>query len=308
MDNKNFDIIIIGSGTAGLTAAIYSARAGKRVLVLEAKVYGGQIIESAEIENYPGIKKVSGYEFAENLYNQALDLGIEVIFEQVTGIAADEQKKKVITADNEYIGSAVIIANGLKKRKLGIENEERLTGRGVSYCATCDGAFYKKKITAVSGGGNTAVSEALYLSDICDKVYLIHRRDTFRAEDGLVDRVKRKSNVEILYNSKITEINGEDKLESITVLDSISKDEKQLKIDGLFVCVGQIPQNEYLRDVVELDDYGYISAGEDCVTNIEGVFAAGDCRTKNIRQLVTAASDGAVAAMKACEIVEDSVK
>lgn len=308
MDNKNFDIIIIGSGTAGLTAAIYSARAGKRVLVLEAKVYGGQIIESAEIENYPGIKKVSGYEFAENLYNQALDLGIEVIFEQVTGIAADEQKKKVITADNEYIGSAVIIANGLKKRKLGIENEERLTGRGVSYCATCDGAFYKKKITAVSGGGNTAVSEALYLSDICDKVYLIHRRDTFRAEDGLVDRVKRKPNVEILYNSKITEINGEDKLESITVLDSISKDEKQLKIDGLFVCVGQIPQNEYLRDVVELDDYGYISAGEDCVTNIEGVFAAGDCRTKNIRQLVTAASDGAVAAMKACEIVEDSVK
>lgn len=306
MGKKNYDIIIIGSGTAGLTAAIYGARAGKKVLVLEAKVYGGQIIESAEVENYPGIKSVSGYEFAENLYSQAVGLGAEVVFEQVTGISADGQIKRVKTDEGEYTGAAVIIASGLKKRKLGLENEERLTGRGVSYCATCDGAFYKDKVTAVNGGGNTAVSEALYLSDICSRVYLIHRRDTFRAEQGLVEKLKSRANIEILLNSQITSLEGDEKLESVTVLDNVSKEQKRLDIDGLFVCVGQIPQNEYLKDVIELDDYGYISAGEDCVTNVEGIFAAGDCRTKNIRQLVTAASDGAVAAMKACEIINEN--
>lgn len=306
--NKNiYDIIIIGSGTAGLTAAIYGARAGKRVLVLEAKVYGGQIIETAEIENYPGIKNVTGYEFAENLFNQATDLGVEIVFEQVTEVVLEDNLKKVVTDDNEYTGVTLIVASGLKKRKLGIEREEEFAGKGVSYCATCDGAFYRDKVTAVNGGGNTAVSEVLYLSDICSKVYLIHRRDTFRAEEGLVEKVKQRDNIEIVLNSEIIELAGENQLSEITVRDKESGGEKKLNVDGLFVCIGQLPQNDYLNGLVELDDYGYISAGEDCITSVKGIFAAGDCRTKNIRQLVTAASDGAVAAVQACELIRSDI-
>lgn len=306
--NKNiYDIIIIGSGTAGLTAAIYGARAGKRILVLEAKAYGGQIIETAEIENYPGIKNVSGYEFAENLFNQATDLGVEIVFEQVTKVVLEDNLKKVVTDDNEYTGVILIIASGLKKRKLGIEREEELTGKGVSYCATCDGAFYRDKVTAVNGGGNTAVSEALYLSDICSKVYLIHRRDTFRAEEGLVEKAKQKANIEILFNSEITGLHGDEHLSEITVINKETDEENNLSVDGVFVCIGQLPQNDYLNGLVELDDYGYINAGEDCTTNVKGIFAAGDCRTKNIRQLVTAASDGAVAAVQACEMIRSDL-
>ncbi len=307
MNSGIYDIIIIGSGTAGLTAAIYGARAGKSVLVLEAKVYGGQIIETAEIENYPGIKNVTGYEFAENLFNQATDLGVEIVFEQVTEVILEDNLKKVVTDDNEYIGATLIIASGLKKRKLGLEREEELTGRGVSYCATCDGAFYKGKVTAVNGGGNTAVSEALYLSDICSKVYLIHRRDAFRAEEGLVEKVKQKDNIEIVLNSEITGLEGEAQLSGITVKDKETGEERKFDVDGLFVCIGQLPQNDYLKGLIELDDYGYINAGEDCITSVKGVFAAGDCRTKNIRQLVTAAADGAVAAVQACELIRSEL-
>lgn len=307
MNSGIYDIIIIGSGTAGLTAAIYGARAGKKVLVLEAKVYGGQIIETAEIENYPGIKNVTGYEFAENLFNQATDLGVEIVFEQVTEVILEDNLKKAVTDDNEYIGTTLIVASGLKKRKLGLEREEELTGRGVSYCATCDGAFYKGKVTAVNGGGNTAVSEALYLSDICSKVYLIHRRDAFRAEESLVEKIKEKDNIEIVLNSEITSLDGEAQLSGITVKDKETGEEKKLSVDGLFVCIGQLPQNDYLNGLVELDDYGYINAGEDCITNVKGIFAAGDCRTKNIRQLVTAASDGAVAAVQACELIRSDL-
>ncbi len=303
MNNNVYDIIIIGSGTAGLTAAIYGARAGKKVLVLEAKAYGGQIIETAEIENYPGIKNVSGYEFAENLFNQAVDLDVEVVFEPVTKVVLDGDLKKVVTEDNEYKGATVIVASGLKKRKLGVEREEELTGRGVSYCATCDGAFYRNKVTAVNGGGNTAVSEALYLSDICNKVYLIHRRDSFRAEAELVEKLYERDNIELVLNSEITKLSGEELLSGITVVNKESGEENELAVNGLFICIGQLPQNDYLNGLVELDDYGYINAGEDCVTNVRGIFAAGDCRTKNIRQLVTAASDGAVAAVQACELV-----
>ncbi len=303
MNNNVYDIIIIGSGTAGLTAAIYGARAGKKVLVLEAKAYGGQIIETAEIENYPGIKKVFGYEFAENLFNQAVDLDVEVVFEPVTKVVLDGDLKKVVTEDNEYTGVTVIIASGLKKRKLGVEREDELTGRGVSYCATCDGAFYRNKVTAVNGGGNTAVSEALYLSDICSKVYLIHRRDSFRAEAELVEKLYERDNIELILNSEIVKLSGEELLSGITVVNKESGEEKALAVNGLFICIGQLPQNDYLNGLVELDDYGYINAGEDCVTNVRGIFAAGDCRTKNIRQLVTAASDGAVAAVQACELI-----
>lgn len=307
MNSDIYDIIIIGSGTAGLTAAIYGARAGKRVLVLEGRVYGGQIIETAEIENYPGIKNVTGYEFAENLFNQAADLGVEIIFEQVIQVVVEDNIKKAVTEDNEYTGTTVIAASGLKKKKLGLEGEDKFTGKGVSYCATCDGAFYKGKIAAVNGGGSTAVGEALYLSDICSKVYLIHRRDTFRAEESLVDKLKERSNIEIMFNSEITGLYGTDRLSTIAVKDKETGEDRRLLVDGLFVCIGQLPQNDYLNGLIELDDYGYINAGEDCTTNVRGIFAAGDCRTKNIRQLVTAACDGAVAAVQACELIRSDV-
>lgn len=304
MINKEaYDIIIVGSGIAGLTAAIYGARAGKRVLVLEAKVYGGQIVESDKIENYPGIKNISGYDFAEGLYSQAVELGVEMIFEQVKALEAEGELKTAITDEGKYYGRSVIAASGLKKRKLGVEREEELTGKGVSYCATCDGAFYRGRKVAVNGGGNTAVSEALYLSDICQEVYIIHRREEFRAEKELTEKLAARENVKMLLNCEIKKLNGSEHLESIVVYDKSSGKETEFFVEGLFVCIGQVPHSDYLEGIIELDEAGYVVAGEDCHTNVAGVFAAGDCRTKSIRQLVTAAADGAIAAMKACEMI-----
>lgn len=295
-----YDLIIIGAGTAGLSAAIYGVRAGKRVLILEEHVYGGQIISAVEVENYPGIRRISGYDFAENLYQQATALGAELRYEKAAGIQEKEGKKTVITNRSSYICRAVILATGAKKRRLGLEREEELTGAGISYCATCDGAFYRGKDTAVAGGGNTALEDALFLSGYCRKVCVIHRRDQFRGEEKLVRALKERENVVMVMESQIIRLNGKERLESVTVKNRRTGTEEELPVSGLFIAVGQEPDNRTFSDVAELDGYGYVKAGEDCRTSSAGIFTAGDCRTKEVRQLATAAADGAVAALAAC--------
>lgn len=295
-----YDIIIIGAGTAGLTAAIYGVRAGKSVLVLEAKTYGGQIINTPKIENYPGIKEISGFEYAKNLYEQAKGLGAEIKFEQVVEIEEQENGKRVKTAKDSYDCRSVILATGAKNRPLSLPGEQELIGAGVSYCATCDGMFYRGREVAVVGGGNTALEDAAFLANYCSKVYVIHRRSEFRGEEKLVESLKQKENVEFILNSRVTALNGADALESLTVQNVKTEEEQVLPVSGVFVAIGQMPQNEKFAGMVELDAYGYVKAGENCHTNAEGIFTAGDCRTKEVRQLATAAADGAVAALAAC--------
>jgi len=299
------DIIIVGAGTAGLSAAIYGLRAGKSVLVLEQASYGGQIINTPEIENYPAIQKISGFEFATNLYNQAKNLGAEFAFEKVEGIEDKGQFKEVKTKDKSYEGKAVILATGAKNRSLGVEKEEELVGKGISYCATCDGMFYRGKVVAVNGGGNTAVEDATFLSDYVEKVYVIHRRDEFRADKAEVDRLTAKPNVELVLNSTVKTLESD--ASGLTGLVVVNKngEERTLKVDGLFVAIGQAPDNQAFSDLVELDGKGYISAGESTLTKTPGIFTAGDCRTKTIRQLATAASDGAVAGLAAVSYINE---
>ena len=298
-----YDIIIVGAGPAGLSAAIYGVRAGKSVLVLEADSYGGQIINTPEIENYPAIKHISGYDFATNLYEQAIELGAEIKFEKVLEIKSKDHEKKVITDSNQYDAKSIILATGAKNRTLGLEKETELVGRGVSYCATCDGGFFKGKEVAINGGGSTALEEALYLSSICTKVYLIHRRDSFRGEEKILRALQDRKNVEFVLDSSITELIGINKLEGIKVKNIKTDAQLTILISGLFIAIGQMPENAIFSDLINLDKSGYINATEDCKTNIEGIFVAGDTRTKRIRQLTTAASDGAVAALAASEYI-----
>ena len=297
------DIIIIGAGTAGLTSAIYALRAGKNVLVLEEKMYGGQIINTPDIENYPGFKNISGYEFATNLYNQAKELGMIYKNEKVLEIQEDSNGTKTVVTDKEtYTAKAVIIASGAKNRPLGIDREQEFTGKGVSYCATCDGAFFRGRDVAVVGGGNTALEDSLFLSSYCNTVYVIHRRDEFRGDVREVEKLKAKDNVKLIMDSQVTDIIGEDMVSVIKVKNLKGGEEREIKVNGLFIAIGQMPDNERFKNLVDLDEKGYIIAGEDCRTSTAGIFAAGDCRTKNVRQLVTAAGDGAVAALAACSI------
>ena len=296
------DIIIVGAGPAGLTAAIYGRRSNKSVLVFEALSYGGQIINTIDIENYPAMPHVSGYEFSTNLYNQAKELGAEVIFEKVIDIKNNSDYKEVITNKKTYKAKAVILATGAENRKLNLENEDKLLGKGISYCAACDGGFYKGKKVAVAGGGNVALEEAIYLSDIASKVYLIHRRDEFRAEEALIEEVKQNKNIEIVYNSNIVKLNSSDSLESIDLKDK-EGNITNLDVSGLFIAVGRVPENQNFSKIIKLDEKGYVIAGEDCHTNIDGLFVAGDNRVKLVRQLVTAASDGATAATEAIKYI-----
>ena len=298
-----YDIIIIGAGPAGMTAAIYARRASKSVLVLEALTYGGQIINTPDIENYPVAAHISGFEFATKVYEQAEALGAEFVFEKAVGITDSGTCKKVKTTENEYECKAVIIATGSANRKLGIEGEDGLVGRGVSYCATCDGAFYRGKTVAVAGGGNTALEDALYLADLAEKVYIVHRRDSFRGDETTVNTLKQRPNVEFVYNSNVTKLIADKRLTAIEVTDKLTGETRELSVDGLFVAIGRVPENRGFAQLITLDDAGYISAGEDCLTNVPGIFAAGDGRTKDVRQLVTAASDGAVAATTAVRFV-----
>lgn len=292
------DMIIVGAGTAGLSAAIYAQRSGLKALVLEGNAYGGQIVNTPDIENYPGIAHISGFDFATNLYQQALDLGAKVQYEKVVEVIDDGEIKTVKTTKNEYQTKALILATGLVRRHIGLPNEDRFMGKGVSHCATCDGAFFKNKVVAVNGGGNVALEDAQYLADLCEKVYIIHRRDAFRAEQAEINRILEKKNIECVYDSTVTKLNGNDHLESIEVRDK-EGNTRQLDVAALFVAIGQIPLNEAFKNIVDLDESGYIKADELGYTNHPGIFAAGDCRVKSLRQLATAASDGANAATSA---------
>ena len=298
------DVLIIGAGPAGLTAAIYACRAEKSTLVLEAKSYGGQIINTPDIANYPGAPNISGFEFATTLYNQAKDRGAEIKFEKAVSID-DGEIKTVHTTKNTYEAKAVILATGAENRKLGVADEDKLVGKGVSYCATCDGNFFRKKDVAVAGGGNTAVEDALYLADLANTVYLIHRRDTFRADAALVSRLKARENVKLVLNSNVTKLVSDVRLQAVEVTDKNTGESTTLPVQGLFVAVGQVPENENFKALVDLDAGGYAVAGEDCKTKTAGIFVAGDNRVKDVRQLVTAAADGAVAATEAIKYLNN---
>ena len=297
------DVLIIGAGPAGLSAAIYVQRSGKKAVCLEALVVGGQIVNTPDIANYPGIKKTSGFEFSMGLYEQATELGAEIEYEKAVSIEKKEDFHVMTESGKEFIAKSVILATGAKNRHLGIDKEEALTGHGISYCATCDGAFYKKKDVAVNGGGNTALEDALFLSNYCSKVYIIHRRDEFRGEPDSLEAVKSKDNVELVLNSTIEEIKGDKALEGVVVKDKNTGALREIAVAGLFIAIGQVPDNKDFEDVAELDAAGYIAASEECKTKTPGVFVAGDCRTKSVRQLTTAASDGAVAALAACAYI-----
>ena len=299
-----YDIIIIGAGPAGLTAAIYGVRAGKKVLVLEAKSYGGQIINVLKIDNYPALPHVSGVEYATTLYEQALELGAEIKFEKAIDMLIEDNKKIITTTKEKYEAKAVIIATGNDKRKLRLENEEKLEGKGISYCATCDGMFYKDKDVAVVGGGDTALDDAMYLSDIVNKVYLIHRREEFRGIENVLEELKKKNNVEIITNTYVTKLIGAENLEAIETMNN-EGNANRIEVSGLFVAIGQVPETGYLPKEINTNSQRYVEAGEDTKTNIEGVFVAGDVRTKELRQLTTAAADGSMAAVNACKYIRE---
>ena len=289
---EEFDIIIIGAGTAGMTAGIYASRANKKTLILEGKNYGGQIINTPDIENFPALKHISGIEYATNLYNQIKELGVIYRKEEVIKIT---EERKITTNKHEYQAKAIIIATGTQNRKLGLEGEEKLIGKGISYCATCDGRFYKGKNVAIIGGGNTAIDDAIYLSDLADKVYLIHRREGFRADKKTLEILKSKENVEFLLNYKPHKIIVENKITGLEIINN-NNEIKTIDISGMFVAIGQIPNTDIFKDLINLDNLGYIKTKEIVRTNIEKIYAAGDVREKDLRQLVTAASDGAIAA------------
>ena len=297
------DIAIIGAGTAGLTAAIYARRAGSSVTVFEGEAPGGQIINTPEIDNFPALPGVSGYEYANKLFEQVQALGAEFVFDKVKVAEGSLEEGFRLTTEYGTLCEAktVIIASGVKRREMGLAGEQEFTGRGISYCATCDGAFFKGKTAAVFGGGNTAVEDAIYLAGICKKVYIIHRRNQFRADQALVDELLAHDNVETKLCFTVSGIRGEDKLTGVE-LTNIDGSREELITDALFVAIGLIPENGVFKDIAELDDAGYVVAGENCETSTPGVFAAGDCRTKDVRQLVTAAADGAVAAVSASRL------
>jgi len=295
------DIIVVGGGCAGLTAALYAARAGKSVLVFEAENIGGQITAAPQIDNYPGMPHVSGMQFADSLYEQVTELGVVIELESVLRIESSPDCKTVITENSRYECRAVILATGSRHRVMGIPREEELTGHGISYCAVCDGAFYKDRPVAVVGGGNTAVGDALFLSSCCKSVTVIHRRGEFRADASLLLRAKEKSNIYWMTGTIPEELLGSSNLTGVRVCSPLTGERSVVEVDALFIAIGQIPENTASAGLIATDDAGYLLAGEDCTTNVSGIYAAGDCRTKAVRQLTTAVADGANAAKAAWE-------
>lgn len=331
-----YDVAIIGAGPAGMTAGIYARRANKKVLILEGKNYGGQIINTLDIENYPTAEHISGFDFATKLYEQVKKMGVEFVFARVEKIEDFDDVKEIVAGGERYRARSVIIATGLTNRKLGIAGEDELIGRGISYCATCDGAFYRGKKVAVVGGGNVALEDVLALADLVEKVYLIHRRDEFKGDFELVQRVRARENVEMVLNSVVVGVEGAGLgggatgagagvsasvgagagvgvsgagtggLRAVEV-ENLRGEKRRIEVSGLFVAIGQMPENGSFADLIELDEAGYVLADEKCETNIPGVFVAGDNRSKEVRQLVTATADGAVAAVRAVEYLRGKV-
>lgn len=295
-----YDAIVIGAGPAGLTAGIYLARGGAKTLIIEKESIGGQIASSPLVENYPGFKSVSGSELVDTFYEQVVDLGVDIEIGEVKSIENGEIKK-VFVDDAVYETKTVIIATGVKHRKLNLEKEEEFIGSGIHFCATCDGPFYKNKVVAVVGGANSAVINAIYLSSLCDKVYLIYRGKDLRCENKLKEKVSNLKNVEILLNSNVTQYLGVDKLERIVVKDLQCK--KEIQVDGLFLSIGMNPETSIKLNLNKTDNDYYDSV--DTLTNLPGIFVAGDCRNKNVRQVTTAVSDGTVAAINALNYLQN---
>lgn len=297
--SEHFDIIIVGGGPAGLTAAVYARRAGRTVLLLERESFGGQIASSPMVENFPGFSAVSGAELADRLYTQAEALGARMELEEVASVQ-DGPVKTVTTDYGAYTCTALILATGMKRRTLGLPGEETL--RGVSFCAVCDGAFYKGRDTVVCGGGNTALQDARFLSELCRHVTVIHRRREFRGDPILVEQLRRLPNVSFATPCAVTELLSQDgALTGVQVRNLDSGEQATLPADGLFEAVGQLPERALSASITAVDEVGFLPCGEDCATPVAGVFAAGDCRAKAVRQLTTACADGAVAAVAACE-------
>lgn len=293
--SKVYDILIIGGGPAGYTAALYGARSGFSTAVLEKLSPGGQMATTSDVENYPGFPGVvDGFELGERMQEGAEKAGAETIYADVTRMDLLADPKVAETSEGTFLGKTVILATGAHPRKLGIPQEEALVNRGVAYCATCDGSFYKDKIVVVNGGGNTAVGDALYLSKLAKKVYLVHRRDTLRATPIYLQRLE-DAGVEIIWNSVVTGLQADKKLTAVELKDVKTGETRVLPADGLFVAIGQLPESSLAAGQVAADQAGYIIAGEDTKTSVPGVFAAGDVRTKAVRQIITAAADGAVA-------------
>ena len=300
-----YDIAIVGAGPAGLTAALYALRADKKVLVLEKENFGGQITFSPKVENYPSLMQVSGSELSQMLLDQVMAHGADIELAEVKEIKDEGNIKKVITEYGDFEAKAVIIASGSKHRRLGLPKEDVLTGEGVSYCAVCDGAFYAGREVAVIGGGNTALQDAVLLSDICSKVTVIQNLGFCTGEQTLVDKLKAKNNVSFIFNTIVDELEGGDELEALMLENTETGKQERFPVNGIFVAIGQVPENKPFENVCDLSEQGYINAGETTFTKTPGVFAAGDCRTKNIRQVVTATGDGASAALAACRYVDN---
>ena len=298
-----YDIIIVGAGPAGLTAALYARRANKTVLVMEKGAFGGQITYSPKVENIPGFISLTGNEFADKLVEQVLEQGADIEPCEVTEIK-DGKIKTVVTDSGEYECKAVIIATGAKHRLPGVKGDVDYIGNGISFCAVCDGAFYEGKVVAVLGGGNSALQEAILLSDLASKVYVIQNLDFLTGEKKLQERLMEKSNVEIITGATLYALHGEGELDKITIEKSSTGEKSTLDIDGLFVAIGLIPQNEAFSNVLALDNYGYADSEENCLTKTEGIFVAGDCRKKRIRQVATACADGAIASLAACDYID----
>ena len=297
-----YDIIVVGGGPAGLTAALYACRANKSVLVMEKAAFGGQITYSPKVENIPGFVSLTGNEFADKMVEQILEQGAEVEPCEVFEIK-DGDVKTVVTDSGEFQAKAVIIATGAKHRLPGIERETEFIGNGISFCAVCDGAFYEGKDVCVLGGGNSALQEALLLSDLCKKVYVVQNLEKLTGEAKLADKLSEKSNVEIITSTVITELLGQDELNGV-VIKNDNGESRTLNVDGLFVAIGLIPQNDIFANVLKLNAYGYADVDESCKADTKGIFVAGDCRSKRIRQVATACADGAIAALAACDYVE----
>ena len=299
-----YDVIVIGGGPSGMTASLYVKRTGKSVLLLEGNNYGGQITASPRVENYPSVKSVSGTEFADSLLDQILSFKIETEFENVSGINKCGDVFEVSAGKKKYLGKTIIIASGCRHRKLEIEKNYPDIKNGISYCAVCDGVFYKDSDVAVIGGGDTALQEALYLSSVCNKVYLIHRRECFRGCAEVAQRLKLQKNIEIICSAVVSGLEGCGDLKGIELMQTLTGEKRVINVKGLFVAIGQIPQTDIFKNLISTDESGFIIADESCKTSKEGIFAAGDCRVKGLRQLVTAVSDGAVAAINACMYVD----
>lgn len=299
-----YDIIIIGGGPAGLTAALYARRANKSVLVIEKGSFGGQITYSPKVENIPGFLSLSGNEFAEKLVEQVLEQGADVESLEVLKVV-DGDIKKVITDDGEFEAKAIIVATGARHRLLGLPGEEEYIGNGISFCAVCDGAFYEGQTVAVIGGGNSALQEAILLSDLAKKVIVVQNLDFLTGEEKLQEQLREKENVEIILGTVVKSLHGESDLTGITVVKESTGEETLITVDGMFIAIGLVPQNEIFRENFKLNDYGYADADETCTTTAAGIFVAGDCRSKKIRQVATAASDGAIAALAACDYVDN---